>query len=167
MKLRNVLIFAGGVLVCALLVGGTTIATTPPRGYKFMGDADAVRVIVEEDGGPFGREARFYLINKPVAEVLAVAEPELTKANFKVDSGPVNTSCFQRGKGDRVEIHSAFGCGHDKVVNKIPEAEKANWTVVKTIDPRIRRAVYRWMIEYGKHTPQGQEIVKSQEGTTS
>ena len=82
-------------------------------------------MIVEEDGGPFGREARFYLINKPVAEVLAIAEPELLKANFKVDSGPVGTSCFQRGKGDRVEIHS------------------------------------------GKHTPQGQEIVKSQQGTTS
>jgi hypothetical protein len=153
MKPRHVLILIAGVLVCALLVGGTTIATSGPRGYKFLGDADAVRVLVEEDGSPVGREARFYLVHRPLDDVLPEARRELEKGNFKLDKAHSGTTAFQRGRGDRVELHSAEGCGHKEVVKRIPLVDRANWTVVKTVDPRMRRAIQRWLIEYGKQVP--------------
>lgn len=163
-KLKHVVIFIAGVLLCVIFVAGTTIATSAPRGYKFLEGQDAVYVEIVADGGPLGREARFYLVNRPMEELLPDAERELLKANFKPDGVERSTVAFQRGQGDRVEIHPALGCKHDEVVKRVPEEERSAWTVVKTVDPRLRRAAYRKIIEYGKQTPPGKQIVEVTSG---
>lgn len=147
MKFRHFVVLAAALLVLCVLAGGGAIVATPPRAFDFLGDGSLRASDLAYNDSYLEAEASLHLVNRPVAELLPVAREELEGKGFRaVEELP--KALFRRGRRETVELHSAAGCRHLSLIKDVPEGERASWTVVKIVDPRVRRALHQHFVRF-------------------
>lgn len=152
MKFGRIVIGILAVAVLLAALGAGAVMTSSAKRYDFLGGESPKAIFVEPVSGTSrGREARYYVLPIPFANLKTKAESALTsETGWTRTVQSDGAILFRRGRIESVTLRRADRVKDARLTASLPAKDRQSWTLVRTVDPRGRRALRRTLMNWGK-----------------